>query len=220
MNNPKLPHQIDTEDLLDALNDESDVSEQEEISEYFNDVIPFLSRFNIIPGENNVHASLIDKLYKAYSNNPVNKIQFALEINKHLPYYTNSKGKFFKININSINISKMLYNQLSKSSINKTKNQSHRKAFENFLKETNIQGGIKWCEGFIIYEAYRELCRLRRKQSRFSYPVFISMLSLYLPNSRRSSNRSKWFKINPEFICKIFTREQRDVIRHSRRKNG
>ena len=220
MTDPRLPHQIDTESLLDALENDLEVIETEQgIPEYFNDIIPFLSRFEINPGPNAVNTKIIYDLYKAYSNNPVNKMQFALEVNKYLPHYSNHNGMFYRINLDAMNMSKLLFDYLKQSKSRRMKSTAQKNAFEYFLNETKLQGGKVWCEGFLIYEAYVQLRKLRHKKSLFSYPSFINMLKLYFPKARRGSNRSLWFQINPEFISKMFTKEERQQIRESRSKN-
>jgi hypothetical protein len=200
---PVLPSLASYEELLEILNqEESDIAElsvdkpQEKIVEYTDDVVPFLSQYEIIPGDKAVKKSLLYKFYRAYSENPVDSYIFNRIVGQYIQYYSNSNGLFYKINMDSFRISKFILELNKQGKIDKPKSAAYRKRFEKFLKEHNIEKGEHFTPGFVIYEIYRD--SLKGKHPEFSYKSFQQMLKLYFKEKRVESNRSLWYGVNKE----------------------
>lgn len=199
-----LPSLATYEELLEILNQEdSSISEelsvdkpQEQIVDYIDDVVPFLSQYEIIPGNKAVKKTLLYRLYRAYSENPVDSLIFNRIVGQYIPYYSNSKGMFYQINMDAFRISKHILDLHRQGKIDKPKSAAFRKRFEKFLKDNNIEKGECFTPGYIIYEIYRDY--LKGKHPEFSYKSFQQMLKLYFKERRVESNRSLWYAVNKE----------------------
>ena len=66
------------QELMDLLETARDVDGP---VEYEDNVIPFLTRFEIKPGEDKVPLSILYKLYKTYVKEPVTKHSFTKRVN-------------------------------------------------------------------------------------------------------------------------------------------
>lgn len=213
---PLLPHLASYEELLKALSESAAQEEQvTEILEYNNNVVPFLSHYNIQPGNYPVSKRLLYKLYKNHVDLPLENNSFQRVVSEYLPFYENRNGKFYKINLDQFKVSEYIIKKLNDKKVVKEKSPSYRKHFENFLKQKNIEAGNFWVESFVIYEIYLEFNRNRKKRPLFSYKSFHSMLKTYFKNQRRTSSRVLWFRVN-ESTSNYFTQEQIDDIKARR----
>jgi hypothetical protein len=222
MTGKKLPSQASYEELLAALTEseeetQDEAPEADEVLEFSNNVVPFLSHYQIIPGEFPVTKSLLYKLYRMYSIDPVPQLVFHRIVGEYLPKYSNRSGRFYRINIDQFKISNEIFKLHQKPKVDKVKSPKWRKRFEAFLKEKNITAGDFWVAGFVIYEIYLDFNRERKKKPVFSYESFHGMLKEYFKNQRKTSNRSLWFKVN-ETPATYFNREQLNEIQARRSK--
>jgi hypothetical protein len=218
--NKKLPSQASYEELLSALDIEESpevINTTEEILEFQNNVIPFLSYYNIIPGDKPVTKQLLYKLYKHHVDDPADKLSFHRTVGEYLSNYSNRSGRFYQINIDQFKISKHLFDLFKENKVDKTKSLSWRKRFDTFLATKKITAGSTWVAGYVIFEIYLDFCRDRKKRASFSYDSFHRMLKEYFESKRKSSNRSLWFKVNKETSV-YFTQEQIDEIKARRSK--
>src|ERR1017187_7676534 len=78
-----LPNEADLSDLLESL-------KKEDVVESDNDVVSFLSYFNIKPGDELTASWFLYRLYRGWSKKPVKQRSFSLEISKYLPRNTHS----------------------------------------------------------------------------------------------------------------------------------
>lgn len=220
MSNKKLPSQASYEELLAALEKE-DIAEArpetEEILEFKNNIVPFLSYYNIIPGTHPVSKKLLYRLYTSHVDDPNEPLSFHRAVGEYLPNYSNRSGKFYQLNIDQFKVSQYILNLFNNTTVSKDKSNTYRKHFEKFLAAKNIKDGEKWIEGFIIFEIYQDYCRDRKKKSSFSYENFHKMLKVYFKNQRKTSNRSLWFRVNEE-TTNYFTQEQTNEIKARRSK--
>jgi len=219
--NKKLPSQASYEELMAALEggEEAVTEEQktEEILEYHNNIVPFLSHYNITPGNYSVTKSLLYRLYKAYVEEPAPALVFHRVVGQYLHKYHNRSGGFYQLNLDQFKISKHMFDLLRDSKIDKTKSVKWRKRFETFLEAKNIAAGKDWVAGYVLYEIYLDWCRERKKGPSFSYSAFHSFLKVYFSGQRKTANRSLWFQVN-ENAANYYTKEQLDGIEKRRSK--
>lgn len=208
-----LPSHLSDDELLALLgSDEADV-ETAEIFEYSDDIVPFLSNYNITPGEALVSKKLLYRLYRAYSKTPIDQRNFHIQIGVFLaPTRTH-----FKINIDQFAISKYIYETEKTRDV--AKSLTYHKHFNWFMKEANVSQGGHWLEGFVLFFIYKDFCNSRRVHPKFGYNNFHKFLKLHFPFKRIKENRSLWFKVNEE-TANIFTKEDRERIVQARQKTG
>ncbi len=205
----KLPFQISLEDLLAALETTEDNPGLEELISYKNDVPHFLSKFKLQAGEHFVRPSLLYKLYKIYSNNPLTQTRFSLSCADFVP----REGNYFKLNISPIKLTKILNPQTNH---NTSSSAGIKKHYEAFLENNNIVKGSKWIEGHLFFEVYRFYCIDAKVGKRLKYEHFISISSLYFEYRRIGSSKGKWFKLKPE-ILDVLSEEHIAKMKESRK---
>lgn len=217
-NKKSLPSTMTYEELLAAMEKEEPTEsvETEEILEYENNVVPFLSHFNILPGETVVSKKLLYNLYRVFVSEPVNSLSFNRIVGQFLGHYRNYSGNFYRINQDQFAISQHIFKLFTESHITKTKSVTYQNHFKAFLATKNITKGTHWVQGFVLYEIYRDFCRDRHKQAKFSYSSFYKFLQENFKSRRVSGNRSMWFGVNEE-AKNYFTKEQVNDIIEARR---
>lgn len=189
-----LPHKLSNEDLLKALEKEDS---REVILEGRNDVLPFLSHYNIEPGDYKVAKRAIFDLYRKWSDEPVTKTVFAREFTKYIPY---EHSNFHFINIKAIEIGYKTFQLIQDHKYDKRKNPKHRAHFEKFLSTFDIKKGDIWIEGFVLFYLYDKWTYETKKQHYIGRKYFNMFLQLYLPNKRIGSSKMKIFKVDKNVL--------------------
>lgn len=208
-----LPSQLTDEEILALLDAEDELIEDEltQPFEYSNDIVPFLSNYNITPGTTQVSKKLMYKLYKAYSKQPVDPLNFTVQVSNYIQHDRDN----FLLNIDQFAISKHIYQ--AEKTRDKTKSLGFQKHFNWFVEEAQVQKGKVWMEGFILFYVYKDFCKSRRVSPRFGYVNFHKFLKLNFEYKRIKENRSLWFKVDPK-TAKFFSEEECEQIRTARTK--
>jgi hypothetical protein len=207
-----LPSTLTDEEIL-ALLDAEDVPEQsKQIFEFGdNDVVAFLTNYNIIPGDALVSKKLLYKLYSIYSKEPLSSTEFNIQVGRFL---TPHRGNY-AINLDNFAISNHIYKE--EKTRDKTKSLTYQKHFQWFLTERNVQSGLVWIEGFILFFIYKDFCKSRRINPKLGYVNFHKFLKLHLSYRRIKGNRALFFRVNKE-TATIFSKGDCDKIRAARSK--
>lgn len=215
----KLPHKISDEDLLEALKSTTkDTPSQEEFSNYpvlQNDVVMFLSFYQIEPGKDTVPQKMLYDLYKLWSNNPISKVSFGIEISKFLLIHQKGPRWYYLINRSSLNLTKAAFDLVNKQTINKAKSPPWRKHFENFLNKYEIKPGDYFLESFVLYDLYDEYVYGLNKKLPLGEDQFFNLCKIYFKHKRKTSNYLTWFGVDKS-ITKTLTRERIKSLRRNR----
>ena len=206
-----LPSQLTDEEILALLDAEDQLWDEDitKIFDYNDDIVPFLSNYQITPGTTPVSKKLIYKLYRAYSKQPLDQHNFNIQIGKYI-----SPGRdHFLINMDQFVVSKHIYE--AEKTRDKTKSLAFQKHFNWFVEEAKIEKGRVWIEGFILFYIYKDFCKSRRVNPKFGYVNFHKFLKLHFEYKRLKGNRSLWFKID-EQTANFYTEEEKNVIRQAR----
>src|ERR1700733_1548250 len=98
----KLPHLATEQELLDAISKEEPaptVSIQQPT--FGNDIVSFLSFYEIQPGKDKVRFQMMYHLYRLWSKDPVSKETFG----RHMARYIGgSRGGSYNINLNTLRL--------------------------------------------------------------------------------------------------------------------
>src|SRR6478735_8515513 len=105
-----LPSQLSFEELMEMMNSQEEAPSNE-ITEFMNDIVPFLTHYGITPGDMPVSKKLLYKLYQTYSKAPANKQEFSLKVGE---YITDKSSTYYYINQDNFAISKHLYAEQKK----------------------------------------------------------------------------------------------------------
>lgn len=208
----KLPHQISTDDLLNALNEAEDI----ESTEWTNDVPHFLSHFKMEQGQYKVPTHLLYSLYKLYSKQPVDQRSFTFTISQFL-VRDGSRNPYYLVNIKPMRIAKVVNTKLKETQFNVTANLALKKHYDLFLKECKVRKGRTWVEALIFYEIYRHYCIDKRIKVRFNNHTFIKISRLYFKTRRIGHSRSTWFNVDNEIVSRFLTEDMIKRVNERRR---
>jgi hypothetical protein len=205
--NKKLPQTLSDDELIAQLVRDG---ETEEIVSN-NDILLFISTYNIQSGDKSIAQKLLYRLYKSWSRNPLKSKTFT---NEMLLYFTRV-GNNLKINQDAIKLSKMAQDAFLKESRPRTKSPTHRAHFEAFMKHYGLSRGTFWASTEILFDLYDEWCYSNKRSTQLAIKTFRSFLKLYF-KSRRIKNRSTVFSVDKS-ITKHISNERIENIRNSRK---
>lgn len=208
---PKLPSQLTEQELLDLLNSEDVPESTVQIFDYKDDIVPFMGFYNITPGTSPVSKKLIYKLYKTYSKEPLDSLNFTIQLGK----FVSHDRDHFLVNLDNFAISNHIYE--AEKTREKTKSISYQKHFNWFIDNAGVQTGSSWVEGFLIFHQYKDFCRERRVTPKLGYVNFHKFLKLHFQYRRVKENRALWFRVNYETANK-YTEQEKEVIRDGRKE--
>lgn len=208
-----LPSQLTYEELMEVMNSPDDyIPQVEQITDFNNDVVPFLTNYGITPGETPVSKKLLYNLYKTYSSQPATNNEFQIKVGQ---YITDNSSTYYYINQDNFAISKHIYKETKKRE--KTKSLTYQKHFNWFLDQRLVQTGHKWLEGFILFYIYKSFCKERNVNPKFGYKTFHKFLKLHFTSRRVKENRALWFRVDANTFD-LISEQEKEVIRDSRKK--
>lgn len=207
-----LPNNTKLEDLLKALESKDEDPKADWIQEFHHteDVTPFLSFYNIKPGNELVQSKILYKLYKTWSKDPLRETQFNWKIKDYIEY----KEGYLKLNIDALQVSNKVIDYLKEHTQNKTKSPSWKRHFDNFLTYYNIESGDNWVESYYLYHIYDLWTYKNKVKSWLGYKQFINFCDIYFKQKRRTSSKIKWFAISID-IRTLLTKETMENIKQS-----
>ena len=209
----KLPSEFTTEELLELAKDTTfNKEERDVITEHINDVVPFLSHFDIKPGTDIITKRFFYNLYKEWSTNPILKASFDDIISQYFLIHQKGNKYYYLINKNSLQLSKRLYKLILERTVDKTKSKNYKNHFDSFLTANKVKAGNYWIESFILYYLYDKWTYKNKNNNPLGRNQFFNFCTLYFKHKRRTSNRLQWFAVNKS-ILKHFTSEQLERIR-------
>lgn len=194
--------------------------------EYRNNVIQFISQYNIIEGENSVPEKTLFRLYKAATKYSVKADEFARLFSEIFPRFKTPDGGYYKINLDAINVSQEILKITNEKKIDKTKNLQYVRTFERFTSKYGIEPGNNYIEGFVLYALFCKPYKRSGRNIPLGYRTFINFCRLYFQEKRVGSNRIVWFGIGKgitnhvtvEEIIKIRKRKKRNAEKKRRNK--
>lgn len=205
-----LPNTLTQEELLKILKE--DPSEIKEEDNQTDDILGFVSFFNLKPGKNLVPKKLIYQLYQYWSKAPISSNNF---FNKFTLYFQPTgygHRTSFYLNLESINISKRLLKLIDKHTRIKTKSPTYKRHFESFLNHYKLKAGKIWIESYILYYLYDKWTYKIKKKHPLSKEQFYNFCKLYFPKNRITTSSVLFYQVD-DIIYKIITRKEVEEIR-------
>lgn len=209
MSRNKLPHQLSEEELLEQLQNEEKDSTTEIIDSQ-DDILSYLAAFNITSGTVKITSSVLYKLYKEWSKNPVERLAFGYRLAEILP---KEKERYYLINQDSIFLNKELAKWRVIKKKNKVKSPKWHNHFKAFLNHYGLKKGPVYLEGDMIYWLYDKWEYNRGKKGHILNRVaFGSFCKLYLGEEKRTAysrmygvSTEIYNHLSPETVLKFRT---------------
>lgn len=199
----KIPSTISTEELLKELEKTPNIEKAEVITQKpvkESDILKFLTKFNIEPGNHTIERKIIYNLYQNYSETPIGEKKFYKKLSEYL---TSVKGQrtrvFFHINQKSLDLSEKVTNLLKPRTRPSTKMIPLQMHFNNFVKKYELKVGKKpnfiWVSVKVLYDLYDEWVFNIRKKKPLGYKEFNNFCKIYFPVTKESDGKV-WLMLN------------------------
>lgn len=203
---------LDLDDLLKALESE----EQVDTSTPDNNVVAFLSFYNIEPGEHKVTAEALYKLYKGWTKEPVSRKVFSAAVREFIPRPSKAT-QYFSINLDPNSLSSHTIKHLDKHTVDRTKSKSWRNHFEAFLNKHEIKSGYYWIEGSLLYHIYDKWLYNNNAKSRLGMYNFMRFCFLYIKETKLTA-KGRYFRVDKALLNHV-SQETIDNFRGKHDKN-
>lgn len=190
MERKKLPNEVDTDELMSLLNNQSQREEPVFVEE--DSFLSFLNRFNLKPGSNKISVNLLYFLYKKSEKNPMKAKDFKETCKFLFPVEHENKGLYIFLNENSLNLYKKYVLLRNKSERKSDRVIVFKTNFEAFLNHKQIKEGERWVLVSTLYKHYRDYCR-KFKKSVIKKRSFEKLMSAYF--KVRKQEQKVWVKI-------------------------
>jgi hypothetical protein len=149
----KTANFIETEELLKLL-EEPQLNQETPDILYKNDILSFISVFNIQSGEDRIKKNTLYSIYRVWSKNPIPSKDFHLEMFKFLPVCQVQNAAGYNINQNAIKLTHEAYSLFKQQKVRTLKSKRWTQHFENFLLFHALTSGNFWLESDILYFIY------------------------------------------------------------------
>lgn len=198
-------------DELDELLKLAESETYEEDTQSKNDIVAFLSTFQIKPGPNIIRLQLLYELYSLWSKNPITKNRFGKELNKFL---ISSAHHTYRLNAAAFKLSKKAYDLLQEKTCDKTKSKKYKRHFEAFIKHYELKKGTFYLEWFVIHYLYDLWSN--RKTNHLGEVQFQKFLALYFP-MKQPPGSVQYFGVDRS-ILRFLPQEHIEQIRLARKQ--
>jgi hypothetical protein len=211
MESKRPPNKLSDNELLDILNrtslEDKDRIKIEDSSD--NDILRFISFYEIEEGKHFVSSSLMYKLYKAWSRGMSLSSQFGHQFSQYFSKYQIGLSYGYLLNIDKLKVSKQLFNYLNADSkIQKTVRKTH---VANFIKKYGIKRGTFEIDLHSLYYLYDKWTYSYKKKVPLSKFVFFNVMKLFLSTNPLTGHNKTYFLID-ETILNYITREEIERI--------
>lgn len=210
----KLPTELSVEDLVAATSQDG----PEQVLESKNDVIPFLTHFQLKQGAYCVNKRVIYDLYRRWSKEPLTNISFNIEANKYLFSRQIGKNEYFLINEDSFKLERRSFQLISKKR-DKRKSPRFVQHFNNFLTECSISEGSTYIPSYGLHKVYKDWCKRIGKKPRLSYNILFQFFDLQFKSKRVHTSKGKAFAVS-ENIKELISEEDIKSIQEARKRKS
>lgn len=191
----KAPNSLSDEQLLAILGDKPLESQTPLKTYYKNDILEFISIYNLKEGNDKVKIHVLYNLYKLWSKNPINKRTFGKEIT---PLFSSIHGRtctIFLLNKASLNLKEECWKLLKPQ--DKRKYPGYKLHFDKYLFKYSIKKGSFFVKDIVLYNLYDKWCFKRHKivnRKPLGLNQFINFCKLYF--DCRLIKGHSWFGVD------------------------
>jgi len=196
--NKKPITEISSEDLLKVLEDNKDIKEETNVI-YKNDIIDFISQFNLKQGEEKISTRLLYSIYKPWSKLKLSKKTFTFNLRSFFLLTEGNDNKELMVLLN------LDYNQLLKKTlINskkkvKTRRKFYKEHFESYLMKYSIKKGSFFVKDSILYNLYDKWIYSFKKRNPLNITQINAFFKIFNFSSKIIDNDS-WFGVDKSII--------------------
>lgn len=183
-------------ELLELIKDEPNTIT---VYDWANDVMEFISVYNLKSGEEQITTKLLYKLYRLWSKNPVTNAILTNTLTDLFPSRRNNANVIYiLLDKSTLNLKEEAYKYIKKQ--DKSKNKKWLEHFYKFKHELCIEKGGLFIKDTVLYNIYDKWCY--KKRSSVSIAQFNNFCKLHY--NFKIIDRHYWFSLN-ESITKQLT---------------
>jgi hypothetical protein len=212
----KVPRELELEELLKAL-ESAPENVSETSTEYRNDLLAFLSFYNLQNGNEKVNKTLIKRMYREWSDDPIEGRLLDWELGKLLTQCP-TDSRCYLVNEKAINLAASAYKYLLGRKHNKTKSPFYKKHFDRFLSSHGIKKGQVWMPAFVLFHLYDKWTYKNKSHRTMSQEYFMAFCNLYFER-KRVKGTYYWYRVD-ESIYNHITKEQVSDMIETRKLYG
>lgn len=191
----KLPHLATEQELLEAISkDEPAPTISIQQPTFGNDIVSFLSFYQIQLGEDKVRFRMLYHLYRLWSKDPVSKETFG----KQIALYLGPSHGSYNINLGTLRLTEEAFRLVNEQTVNKAKSVPWRQHYESFLSHYSITPGKYYIESYILFSLYKEYIETTDRKA-LSYVQFNNLSKVYFKDRKQNDNGVYLFGINEVF---------------------
>lgn len=211
----KLLNQLDIDELLESVTTNDDNNPLSKILDY-NEVLKFLTTFNIQPGEHLVHVDLMYQYYKQWTlEEDINKITVTKRIKRYIPLEKKGHNNYFLINKDSIKFSEDVLSYLTSLRKRDKINSKHWGThFQNFMRFNHIKEGNLYIEAYILHQLYDDWTyrrKLKEPTGKLGWKTFKQFCRMYLPI--KIKNNTLYIGVTKDIYNSYLTEEKIKELR-------
>lgn len=203
---------ITDEELLKML---ESAEESDEVVEYTNNVVPFLSKYNIKSGDERVPVKTLYKLYKVYTINYCDYRRFRNYITDIFPVTGKGVASYCLVDIEAMTVAKLYFELANEKKIGYVISDSNMRLLDNYLERDGLDRGDNMIEGFVLYELYKNHYKKVGRKPKWKVDTYYKIMKMNFDHSTK--NRRIWFGVSNAFRESLSLKDIEN-IRKSREK--
>jgi hypothetical protein len=212
VNDLVLPSAKDTQELLKDLEFYTPSEEETFLEEdYKNDILAFLSTYNVQPGKTEVSDTVLYYLYSQWSQDRIGRKPFNMELSKFFQRKTNRNKLFFLINQDGMSLSKAGFSIVKSKTRDAVKIKTKKRHFEAFLNARHLSPGDFFIEADILYRLYDKWTYDNKHKMPLGRKSFYSFLYLYF--KCKEAKNTKYFAVEQKGLFKHVSTRKLAIIR-------
>lgn len=182
--------EFSSEELLDLLNENPTTTSN---FEYKNDILDFVSVYNLKDGDNKISNSLVYELYKTWSINPLNRNTFGKELCKL--FVNRSYAPGFAIFLNKDKL--FFLEKITPKKQNKTKRKQWVNHFKKFISKYELKSGRFFVKDVILYNLYDRWIYQNGTKKYLGKAQFLKFCKLFFQRPKYKIIKGDyWFSIS------------------------
>lgn len=193
--------------LLDIIGSESS---NIKIYTWPNDIMDFISVYNIKSGQERITSKLLYKLYSLWSQDPIKRKTFTDTLMDLFPSTKDGLSTIILLNKNILNLKEEAYNYVKQH--DKTKDKGWLEHFNKYLHVYCIKKGRLFIKDTVLYNLYDKWCYKKRKPLGFAQ--FNNFCKLYF--DYKFIKKNNWFGVDRSINDHL----TEDLINEMRKPNG
>jgi len=192
MSKKVLPQELDLESLLSKAIEESGHTNEEEHIVHDN-ILEFMSFYNIKSGEHPVKRRVLYKMFKAWSKaEDYGPNYFGLKLTQ---FFESDNANVF-INYDALDLTKRAKEVFfKKENTSRTKSKHYKQHIEKFMKDLSVTSGDYSVQGVALYYIY-EAWALETRKKVLDIRDFCAILKFYLPHYKEYIMHPYFFYID------------------------